>query len=241
MLELWEKDDEPGADGGGPGHQVRPGGGRLDTAGAVVGRTNKRTSYAEHVGALPRMECLYAARRLDLVPRIECLDPRIHMRGCVRAARHASVRSICTEPRKEIPVPRNVNEMLEEGLRLDLEIKARQERLKEIKATLAKMAEYKPGTKSGHVIGAKVRAVVVRRESWRLDQAKLAQCAAHLPAEVFGSVFEQICQPIAKARIEEALKRPGSELAKAIQWAGERRISTSVRFEAIRDRQDKAA
>ncbi len=190
---------------------------------------------------LPRVECPYAARRLDLVPRIECLAPRIHMRGCVRAARHASVRSICTGRGREIQVPRNVNEMLEEGLRLDQEIKARQERLKEIKAELARMAEYKPGRKSGHVIGAKVRAVVVRRESWRFDQARLARCAAHLPAEVFGSVFEQTYRPIAGARIEEALERPDSDLAKAIQWAGERRVSTSVRFEAVQDRQDRAA
>lgn len=198
-------------------------------------------SYAEQVERLAKLRCPYAALRVEMIPRLECLNPQINMRGCVRTAKYASVRSICTGPRKEIPVPRNVNEMLEEGLRLDLEIKARQERLKEIKSTLAKMAEYKPGTKSGHVIGATVRAVVVRRESWRFDQAKLAQCAAHLPAEVFGSVFEQTYQPIAKARIEEALKRPDSELAKAIQWAGERRISTSVRFEAIQDQQDKAA
>lgn len=102
-----------------------------------------------------------------------------------------------------IPIhePESVS-LVREGSAIKAQIDVSQARLKEINARLAEIAEYKPGAKTGMVIGSGVQAKVQLKEYEKWDQEKLEQARALLGDELFFRLFRWEFSPRSKRELD---------------------------------------
>jgi hypothetical protein len=90
--------------------------------------------------------------------------------------------------------------------KLHEEIDVKTKELKEIKAKLAKAAEYKPGSKTGHIFGDNYSATVQLKEYVKWDQTALDTLRQTMGDEEFFKVFKWEFEPQSKKVLDGALE-----------------------------------
>ncbi|MDO5538288.1 MAG: hypothetical protein Q4F72_12275, partial [Desulfovibrionaceae bacterium] len=93
----------------------------------------------------------------------------------------------------------DVSALIREGAMLRARMKADEIRLREISATLAKLASCGENGGGGTVAGEGCRAVVRRTSSVKWDQQILRSAAEKLGPEEFGRVFATVYKPVSAA------------------------------------------
>jgi restriction endonuclease S subunit len=114
----------------------------------------------------------------------------------------------------ETPIT-EVNDLIKEGAQLKAFIATSTERLRTINERLATAAEYKDGSKTGHLFGAGYQVKISLRDNVKWDQAKIAQLIAHLPNAK--ECFKTEYKPDNK-KLDAAIAR-SEELEQAVNWA----------------------
>ena len=97
------------------------------------------------------------------------------------------------------------NSLVDEAAALHEEIAAKDKRLKELKRTLAEMAVFKDGSKTGHVFGTRWHATVGLKETVKFDQAALATLRADMGDREFFRVFKWSYEPVSKKELDGAI------------------------------------
>jgi hypothetical protein len=85
------------------------------------------------------------------------------------------------------------------------EIAVKDKELKEIKRTLAGMAEYKEGSKTGHVFGQRYHAVVSLKTNVKWDQDALDRLRRTMGDPAFFRVFKWAYEPVSKKVLDGAI------------------------------------
>ena len=97
------------------------------------------------------------------------------------------------------------------------EISAKDKELKELKLRLAELADYKEGSKTGHVFCDKFHATVALKENVKWDQKALEALRIKMGDANFFKVFRWIFEPQSKKVLDGAIDfgEFGSEIKKA--------------------------
>jgi hypothetical protein len=89
---------------------------------------------------------------------------------------------------------------------LHAEISEKTEELRGLKAKLASLAEFKPGSKTGHIYGNHFAATVQLSETLKWDQKKLGALRVTMGDEEFFKVFQWKYEPVSKKLVDGALE-----------------------------------
>lgn len=117
-----------------------------------------------------------------------------------------------------IPFEGKHDGLIREAAALEAEIKAKTEKLKELKLKLAALAEFKPGSKTGHLVGGGCKVKVQVKEYVKWDQDKLSQVRSFNPAK-FAEVFKAEFKPISKKTLDGFLEHGNRNMADGVRWA----------------------
>lgn len=91
---------------------------------------------------------------------------------------------------------KDIENLLRKGITLKWEIEARQKKLREINKKIAKQAEFKPGSSTGHVAAGGIMAKVTKRQNVKWDQDALAVAHKNMGTELFAKAFTYKFEPI---------------------------------------------
>jgi hypothetical protein len=123
------------------------------------------------------------------------------------------------------------------GSELKIQIQAMTEELRGINLELSRAAEYRNGSKTGHLLEAGIKVTVQLKENIKWYQDRLAQVKTLLP-DVFNDTFVYEFKPSSTKALESAMKE-NAEFAKAIAWSREIKPGApQVIFEKIEDESD---
>ena len=117
-----------------------------------------------------------------------------------------------------IPFEGKNDALIREAAALDAEIKGKSERLKELKLKLAALAEFKPGSMTGHLVGGGHKVKVQVKEYVKWDQDKLDQVRSFNPAK-FNEIFKPEYKPISKKTLDGFLEHGNKNMADGVRWA----------------------
>ena len=125
-------------------------------------------------------------------------------------------------------------ELVVRGAELRIQIKSQEEELKGINATLAKLAEFKNGSKTGHLCESGIKVTVQRRDNVKWFQDRLSQVKDLLPEE-FNRTFVYEYKPESSRTLESVMKE-NEQFAKAVEWARQvKEGAPYVTYERIED------
>lgn len=121
--------------------------------------------------------------------------------------------------------------MVEKGFQLKMQISHLTEQLHETHKQIADKAEYRDGSKTGHIYTAEMKVTVTQRENVSWDQAKLSQVKQH-----FGTLFDNYVKIELKPD-QKKIKASGiPELEQAFSWAKKISVGApAVSYELIED------
>jgi hypothetical protein len=108
-----------------------------------------------------------------------------------------------------------INDLIAEGATLKTYIETATAKLREINQQIATVAEYKDGSKTGHLVGGGYTVKVSLRDNVKWDQNKIAQVITLIPAAK--ECFKTEYKPDSK-KLDAAIAR-SEDLEKAINWA----------------------
>ncbi len=117
-----------------------------------------------------------------------------------------------------IPFENKNDALIREAAALDAEIKSKTARLKTLKVQLSALAEYKPGSKTGHLVGGGHKVKVQVKEYVKWDQDKLDQVQSFNPAK-FSEVFKTEYKPVSKKTLDGFLEHGNKNMVDGITWA----------------------
>lgn len=103
------------------------------------------------------------------------------------------------------------------GSELKIQIQAMTEELRGINLELSRAAEYRNGSKTGHLLEAGIKVTVQMKENVKWNQERLAQVKALLP-DVFNDNFVYEFKPSSSKALKVAMKE-NAEFAKAVEWS----------------------
>ena len=127
-----------------------------------------------------------------------------------------------------------IKDLVVRGAELKLQMKAMEEELKVINATLAKLAEFKNGAKTGHLLESGIKVTIQKRDNVKWFQDRLSQVKDLLPEE-FNRSFVYEYKP-ESSRTLEAVMKENEQFAKAVSWAREiKEGAPYVTYERIED------
>jgi hypothetical protein len=95
--------------------------------------------------------------------------------------------------------------LVDYAAKLHEEISAKDKELKEIKKKLAEKAEFKEGSKTGHVFGVRWHATVALKEAIKWDQDALRALRLAIGDEDFFKIFKFIYEPVSKKALDGAI------------------------------------
>ena len=127
-----------------------------------------------------------------------------------------------------------IKDLVVRGAELKLQIKAMDEELKTINAAIAKLAEFKNGAKTGHLLESGIKVTVSLRENVKWMQDRLMTVKDLLPDQ-FYKAFIYKYEPASSKELKAAMEE-NAEFAKAVEWAREVKPgSPTVTYERIED------
>lgn len=133
---------------------------------------------------------------------------------------------------KEIQM--DVEQLVQKGATLKAQITELSEQLKAIDIELAGKADYKPGSKTGHMVAGGFKVTVSLKDNVKWDQIKLLQIKELLP-DAFSASFIPEYKP-ASAKALDAVIKQDENFAKAISWAREVTPGKpAVKYEALEE------
>lgn len=103
------------------------------------------------------------------------------------------------------------------GSELKIQMQAMTEELRGINLELSKAAEYRNGSKTGHLLESGIKVTVQLKENVKWNQERLAQVKALLP-DVFNDNFVYEFKPSSSKALEAAMKE-NAEFAQAVAWS----------------------
>ena len=103
------------------------------------------------------------------------------------------------------------------GSELKIQMQAMTEELRGINLELSSAAEYRNGSKTGHLLEAGIKVTVQLKENIKWNQERLAQVKTLLPG-VFNDTFVYEFKPASSKALEAAMKE-NTEFAKAVEWS----------------------
>jgi predicted nucleic-acid-binding protein len=125
-------------------------------------------------------------------------------------------------------------ELVVRGSELKIQMQAMTEELRVINLELSRAAEYRNGSKTGHLLEAGIKVTVQLKENVKWYQDRLAQVKTLLP-DVFNDTFVYEFKPASSKALETAMK-DNEEFAKAIAWSREIKPGApQVVFEKLED------
>ncbi|MEI6258515.1 MAG: hypothetical protein WCR46_01245 [Deltaproteobacteria bacterium] len=125
-------------------------------------------------------------------------------------------------------------ELVVRGFELKIQINAMTEELRMINLELSRAAEYRNGSKTGHLMEAGIKVTVQLKENCKWYQDRLAQVKTLLPG-AFNDTFVYEFKPASSKALETAMK-DNEEFAKAVAWAREIKPGApQVVYEKIED------
>lgn len=96
----------------------------------------------------------------------------------------------------------NVEKLIREGMEIKARMDADKARLQSINNTLAELAEYKEGSKTGHIYGQNLHVKVQRKTNVKWDQAELNRARSAIGDELFFQVFKWEFKPASKKALD---------------------------------------
>ena len=109
----------------------------------------------------------------------------------------------------------NVEDAIVRGAELKIQIDYLTSELRKINLFLSEQAEYKPGSKTGHLEACGIKVKVSTRENVKYDQDRLVTVRQHFP--FFEEVFRSKWEPDSKAL--SAFMATDGEFRKAVEWS----------------------
>ena len=109
----------------------------------------------------------------------------------------------------------NIEELIKEGATIKAYIEKATEKLRKINQEIAQQAEFKDGSKTGHLVGGGFTVTLSLRENVKWDQAKIQQIISLIPTAA--GCFKTEYKPDNK-KLDAAISR-SEELEKAVSWA----------------------
>ena len=103
------------------------------------------------------------------------------------------------------------------GSELKIQMQAMTEELRGINLELSRAAEYRNGSKTGHLFEAGIKVTVQMKENVKWNQERLAQVKTLLPG-AFNDTFVYEFKPSSSKALEAAMKE-NEQFAAAITWA----------------------
>lgn len=128
----------------------------------------------------------------------------------------------------------DIKEMVVRGAELKLQMKAMDDELKVINAELAKAAQFKNGSKTGHLFESGIKVTVSLRENVKWMQDRLVTVKDLLPDQ-FYKAFIYKYEPASSKELKAAMDE-NAEFAKAVEWAKEVKPGApTVTYERLED------
>jgi len=125
-------------------------------------------------------------------------------------------------------------ELVVRGSELKIQMQAMTEELRMINLELSRAAEYRNGSKTGHLLEAGIKVTVQLKENVKWYQDRLAQVKTLLP-DVFNDTFVYEFKPSSTKALESAMN-DNEEFAKAVAWSREIKPGApQVVFEKLED------
>ena len=123
--------------------------------------------------------------------------------------------------------------LIQQGYQIKNQIAQLTEQLHAINKQIADLAEYKNGSKTGHIITPDFKVVVTQRENVKWDTEKLMSIK-----NFFGDRFDSLVKVEYKPDVKK-IKKEGGEVARAFNWAKEVTQGTpSVTYELIAEQEE---
>jgi hypothetical protein len=127
-----------------------------------------------------------------------------------------------------------INQLIQKGFSLKQKIDNMTAELRAINKQIADAAEYKNGSKTGHIMTADIAVKIVRRENVKWQQDRLETVKSH-----FKDQFDTLVKYEIKPDMKK-ISKAGGDIARAFEWAKEiAEASPSVSYELIQ--QEEAA
>lgn len=131
-------------------------------------------------------------------------------------------------------VEQSVKDMVVRGAELKIQMKAMEEELRAINHELARIATFKPGSKTGTLLESGIKVTVSLRENVKYLQDRLLQVRELLPEE-FSRSFVYEFKPESSRTLESVMKE-NEQFAKAVSWARQvKEGAPYVTYERIED------
>lgn len=128
----------------------------------------------------------------------------------------------------------NTESLVVRGAELKLQIGELTDQLRAINLEVAKMAEFKKGSKTGYIVASGIKATIHQKETVKWLQDRLIQVKDLLPKE-FNESFIYKYEP-ASSKVLATCMKENDEFAKAVSWAREIKDATPyVTYEKIED------
>jgi hypothetical protein len=128
-----------------------------------------------------------------------------------------------------------INQLIQKGFSLKQKIDNMTAELREINKQIADAAEYKEGSRTGHILTSDFAVKVSLRENVKWDTKKLMEIKNYF-ADKFDAVVKYEIKPDVKK-----INKEGGEIEKAFNWAKEVTAGQpSVSYELITEHEEAA-
>lgn len=125
-----------------------------------------------------------------------------------------------------------LKKLFERGYSLKKTIDEMTAELKNINLRIADEAEYKPGSKTGHILTPDIQVIVSRRENVKWNPEKLQSIKSH-----FSDRFDELVKFEIKPDARK-IKQAGGEIERAFNWAKEiTPAQPTVSYELIKEQE----
>lgn len=126
-----------------------------------------------------------------------------------------------------------MQKLIQQGYQLKNQIAQLTEQLHAINKHIADAAEYKNGSKTGHIITPDFKVTVINRENIKWDTDKLMSVK-----NFFNDKFDSFVKYEIKPDLRK-IKKEGGEIEKAFNWAKEITLSKpTVSYELIAEQEE---